>query len=45
MEKVSGTLSNVPGIANGNWNWRYKKDALSEGLAKDLAMLTRIYGR
>lgn len=36
---------NVPGIANGNWNWRYKKNALSEGLAKDLAMLTRIYGR
>ena len=36
---------NVPGVANGNWNWRYKKDALSEGLAKDLAMLTRIYGR
>ena len=36
---------NVPGVAKGNWNWRYKKDALSEGLAKDLAMLTRIYGR
>lgn len=36
---------NVPGVANGNWNWRYKKDALSEGLAEDLAMLSRIYGR
>ncbi|MBQ8802399.1 MAG: 4-alpha-glucanotransferase [Tyzzerella sp.] len=36
---------NVPGIANGNWNWRYKKDALSDGLAKDLAMLARVYGR
>lgn len=36
---------NVPGVAKGNWNWRYKKNALSEGLAKDLAMLTRIYGR
>ncbi len=36
---------NVPGVANDNWNWRYKNDALSEGLANDLAMLTRIYGR
>ncbi len=36
---------NVPGVAADNWNWRYKSDALSEGLAKDLALISRIYGR
>ncbi len=36
---------NVPGVANGNWNWRYRADVLSDGLAYDLAMLSRIYGR
>lgn len=36
---------NIPGVPKGNWGWRYKEDALSDGLAEDLAKLTRIYGR
>ena len=36
---------NTPGVGTENWAWRYKKDALSEGLAKALCNITRIYGR
>ena len=36
---------NTPGVGTDNWSWRYKKDALSEGLAKALCNITRIYGR
>lgn len=36
---------NTPGIGVNNWAWRYKKHALSQGLAEGLARITRIYGR
>ena len=36
---------NVPGVAENNWAWRYRKEALSDGLAEGLKMTTRLYGR
>lgn len=39
---------NTPGVSGEhihNWAWRYKKEDLSEGLAKELARITRLYGR
>ena len=36
---------NTPGIADGNWTWRCKPDALYSELAENLAHLTDLYGR
>lgn len=36
---------NTPGVAMGNWAWRYTQDMLSDGLAKDLEELSILYGR
>lgn len=36
---------NFPSKAEGNWEWRYKAQALSEELAKKLKTLTTLYGR
>jgi 4-alpha-glucanotransferase len=36
---------NMPGIAGGNWSWRFGKNALTAKLAKRLLELTEIYGR
>ena len=36
---------NKPGTTEGNWQWRVLPDALSEPLAQDLLMITRLYGR
>lgn len=39
---------NTPGVSGENthnWAWRYKKEDLYEGLAKELARITRLYGR
>lgn len=36
---------NTPGVAAGNWGWRYEKGALSEKLAKELKELSGLYGR
>lgn len=36
---------NTPGVAAGNWSWRYKKDALLPSLAKELKNMTVLYGR
>jgi 4-alpha-glucanotransferase len=36
---------NKPGTTEGNWQWRMHPDTLTEGVAKDLLMLTRLYGR
>lgn len=36
---------NTPGVAENNWNWRYRKDALTDGLAEALAEVTKLYGR
>ncbi|MBW4639309.1 MAG: 4-alpha-glucanotransferase [Gloeocapsa sp. UFS-A4-WI-NPMV-4B04] len=36
---------NVPGYAEGNWDWRYQADAVSEELGDRLKILTTAYGR
>jgi 4-alpha-glucanotransferase len=36
---------NYPGRAEGNWEWRYTADALSDELAGRLRELTEVYGR
>lgn len=36
---------NIPGVAQGNWAWRCKKESLSEDLAKGLREVTGLYGR
>lgn len=36
---------NVPGVAAGNWSWRYPAGALDERLAGRLRELTELYGR
>jgi 4-alpha-glucanotransferase len=36
---------NFPGEAEGNWNWRYRKDLLTLSIGNYLKELTYIYGR
>lgn len=36
---------NTPGVPSGNWDWRFKKDALTEELALELRELSHLYGR
>ncbi len=39
---------NTPGVSGGdvhNWAWRYRNEALSDDLAKELKKITRLYGR
>jgi len=36
---------NLPGTTQNNWEWRMLDSHLSQELAKDLALLCRIYGR
>ncbi len=36
---------NFPSIAEGNWEWRYSKEALTEELSQRLKTLTTLYGR
>lgn len=36
---------NTPGTANGNWTWRYRKDALDSRLRERLRGATHLYGR
>lgn len=36
---------NTPGRAAGNWSWRYKKEALTPSLARELKELSILYGR
>ena len=36
---------NCPGVAAGNWAWRYRKEMLTDELAKKLLDLTILYGR
>lgn len=41
----SGARMNRPGAALGNWSWRFRADALTEGLADGLRHFATIYGR
>lgn len=45
LDLGSDARMNFPGKASGNWNWRFKKDALTEDLAKELKDLSILYGR
>ena len=36
---------NFPSVAEGNWGWRYQKEALTEELSQRLKVLTTLYGR
>jgi 4-alpha-glucanotransferase len=36
---------NTPGTAQGNWEWRYTADMLTDELASRLRKLTELYGR
>jgi 4-alpha-glucanotransferase len=36
---------NMPGVAGGNWGWRARADALTDGLARRMRGLADIYGR
>ncbi len=36
---------NVPGVADGNWEWRLLQGELSERLASELKIITLFYGR
>ncbi|WP_330583622.1 4-alpha-glucanotransferase [Geosporobacter ferrireducens] len=36
---------NIPSTIGGNWQWRVKKDYISEKLAEKICQLTRLYGR
>lgn len=36
---------NRPGVAFGNWTWRYQAHQLHDGLARGLRELTSVYGR
>ena len=36
---------NTPGVAAGNWNWRYKAADLTDSLAEELKELSVLYGR
>ena len=36
---------NTPGVAAGNWNWRFLPDALTKKHAKRLKKLSQLYGR
>lgn len=36
---------NTPGVAAGNWNWRFQKGVLTKKVAKRLKKLSQLYGR
>jgi 4-alpha-glucanotransferase len=36
---------NTPGVASGNWGWRFEEGALTEQIQNWLARLTRVYER
>ncbi|BAY09072.1 4-alpha-glucanotransferase [Calothrix sp. NIES-2098] len=36
---------NFPSVAEGNWEWRYQPEALTEDLGQRLKILTTLYGR
>ncbi len=45
LELPAEQRMNIPGTAEGNWQWRYLPTALNSQLATKLRELTRIYGR
>ncbi|NTW01460.1 MAG: 4-alpha-glucanotransferase, partial [Oscillochloris sp.] len=41
----SDARMNTPGRPDGNWNWRFRAEALNNGLAFGIRLLTAAYGR
>lgn len=41
----SESRMNTPSTNSGNWQWRIKKDMLTDSLAEDLNKMTKLYGR
>lgn len=36
---------NTPGVAHGNWSWRYREGDLNSGMAQGLRQMTELFGR
>lgn len=36
---------NLPGVAHGNWAWRYPEGSLNSGMAQGLRQMTELFGR
>ena len=36
---------NIPSTPSGNWSWRMKPDAISDGLADRILAACKLYGR
>jgi 4-alpha-glucanotransferase len=45
LELGTEARMNMPGSSSGNWEWRFKKDMLTDDLAAKLKKLTEIYRR
>ncbi|MHB1484193.1 MAG: 4-alpha-glucanotransferase [Saccharofermentanales bacterium] len=45
LELSSEARMNTPATPGGNWVWRYRKEALTEELAKKISELVKIFGR
>lgn len=45
LELPGDARMNLPGVAGGNWSWRFDAGVLTAKLAKRLLELTQIYGR
>ncbi|HBX51364.1 MAG: 4-alpha-glucanotransferase [Bacteroidetes bacterium RIFOXYA12_FULL_35_11] len=45
LELGDSTRMNTPGTIKGNWNWRFRKDALNKNIAVRLKKLSALYGR
>ena len=45
LELDSWARLNTPGVAEGNWSWRYKQEALTDRLAARLFETAKMYGR
>jgi 4-alpha-glucanotransferase len=41
----SDTRMNKPSVADGNWNWRYRAEAVNTDVSAKLKYLTSLYGR
>jgi 4-alpha-glucanotransferase len=39
------TRMNMPGLAEGNWKWRYRSEAVNSELSDRIKYLTYLYGR
>ena len=45
LEYGSEGRMNTPGLASGNWGWRYLADELTDDIAEELKTLTILFGR